>query len=77
MENSNLPQVVIDRWNEAVKSNSVPAWRSLALMTENLAESMKKRSPDKIMHAALHGVSVSAYARYIQLQKVTEHADAT
>ena len=77
MENSNLPQVVIDRWNEAVKSNSVPAWRSLSIMAGYEAALIGQTTPNSILTAALLGVSDKAFERYIQLQKVTEHADAT
>ena len=65
------------RWNEAVASDSIAAWRSLASMAGFQAEIVERNEPDSILAAALYGVSRSAFDRYIQLQKVTEHADAT
>lgn len=77
MENSNLPDIVVMRWNEAVEKDSVPAWRSLASMAGFQAEIIERNEPDSIMAAALLGVSRSAFDRYIQLQKVNEYANAT
>ena len=77
MENSNLPEVFVMRWNEAVESNSIPAWRSLSMFAWNEYQSIERITPKTIMAAAMYGVAVSAFDRYIELQKVTEHADAT
>jgi len=81
MENFKLPDIVVMRWNEAVAiknaQDSIRAWRSLSDFAAINSEIIRRISPDDITASALHGVSEEAYKRYIQLQKVNEHADAT
>ena len=75
MENSELLEIVVKRWNEAVLSNSIPAWHSLSSMASLQAEMMVRENPNNIMAYAFHGIGLAAFNQYIKLQKVNEDAN--
>lgn len=59
--------IIEDRWKEAVANPTIPAFRSLAVMADDLASALELHDPDNIMVPAIRGVAVDCQARMLAL----------
>jgi len=61
MKTIDIPEELIQRWEEALLSPNYPRWNSLAEFATTLAHLADTKSPDCIEAAALRGIAAAAY----------------
>lgn len=70
-----LPEIVAERYREAVQNPDISRWRSLAYLCGFMADTILQHEPDSVIGDDVRTLSLVAWQQSIDMQPPRDEAD--